>query len=106
MFIVNLTPHPITLIRDGQENQVLLPAGKPARVSSSLAITGTFDDMPIVQQSLGDVVDLPPTTKDTLLIVSRMVMTACPNRSDLVCPADLVRDASGNIIGCKALERL
>lgn len=106
MFILNLTPHPITLIRDGQENHVLLPAGKPARVSSSMAITGTFDDMPIVQQSLGEVIDLPPATKDTLLIVSRLVMVACPNRHDLVCPADLVRDASGNIIGCKALERL
>lgn len=106
--ILNLTPHPITLLRgDGEENrQVLLPAGKPARVASCQTSVGEFDGMPLVRQEYGEVQDLPPIAKDTIFIVSRMVMVACPHRSDLVCPADLVRDTQGNIVGCRSLERL
>lgn len=44
--------------------------------------------------------------RQTLLIVSRLVAEACPERDDLVVPDDTVRDDAGRIIGCRALARV
>lgn len=33
------------------------------------------------------------------------VKNACPVRKDLLVPAEVVRDADGNIVGCKSLGR-
>jgi hypothetical protein len=38
-------------------------------------------------------------------IVSQLVKSALPSRNDLLVPAEVVRDASGNIIGCRSLGR-
>ena len=59
--------------------------------------------IPLVRKQFGDVLNLPEQEDDVALIVSHMVMAALPLRSDLCCPADLVRDVGGNIIGCERL---
>ena len=38
-------------------------------------------------------------------IVSQLVKNALPDRTDLLVPAEVVRDGNGNIIGCKSLGR-
>ena len=40
---------------------------------------------------------------ETFYIVSQLVKSALPNRSDLLVPAEMVRDEKGAIIGCKSL---
>ena len=40
---------------------------------------------------------------ETFYIVSQLVKSALPNRSDLLVPAEMVRDEKGMIIGCKSL---
>ena len=40
---------------------------------------------------------------ETFYIVSQLVKSALPNRSDLLVPAEMVRDEKGVILGCKSL---
>lgn len=47
--------------------------------------------------------NLPPQKPNVGLIVSYIVASAFPERTDLFYPGDLVRDKEGNIIGCTSL---
>ena len=40
---------------------------------------------------------------ETFYIVSQLVKSALPNRSDLLVPAEMVRDEKGAILGCRSL---
>lgn len=99
--LINLTPHPINII-DGPT----LPSSGVARVSASSETVGSVDGVPIVRQSFGDVEGLPDQVDGMHIIVSRMVAAACPDRADLLVPADMVRDDQGRIVGCRSLERI
>ena len=99
MNIINLTPHSVNL-PIGE----IPPSGEIARVSVTLADSGSFAGISLVTGSYGQVTGLPETADGVLYIVSAMVRVACPDRKDLGSPSGLVRDASGNITGCVALE--
>ena len=45
---------------------------------------------------------LPEPEAGTWFIVSQIVFNALPGRDDLCVPAEVVRDADGNIIGCRS----
>ena len=74
-----------------------------ARCTQSTKIVGNIEDIPISQSVFGEVIDLPSQEKNTFFIVSRLVLSACKDRDDLLVPNELVRDENGNIIGCKSL---
>ena len=121
MKIINLTPHTINVFSpEGVQIASFQPSGKVARVSVSatqrgIVPIGTPEDIlagvsssgiPVVVGLYGAVTDLPQPEVGTVYIVSALVRTSpeCKGRVDVLSPADLVRDASGNIIGCKSLE--
>lgn len=63
--------------------------------------------MPLVISAVTpSVVGLPARQQDVLLIVSRMVAAALPQRRDLVFPYDVMRDSEGHPIGCRALGQV
>ena len=45
----------------------------------------------------------PYVDLENYYIVSQLVKSALPNRPDLLVPAEVQRDSSGNIIGCRSL---
>jgi len=45
-------------------------------------------------------IGLPEPETNTYYIVSNLVLSACPERTDLVAPDLLCRDEKGKIIGC------
>jgi hypothetical protein len=109
----NLTPHPIVLhtghpvsptktwpAEDGPRPRVQVDrrAGRPLRTLRG--------DIPTTITSTGRLVDLPDPQPHTVLIVSRIVAEAAPDRDDLVFPDDLVRDTEGRVIGCRAFARI
>ena len=59
----------------------------------------------VTRTVFGEPVGLPEPEVGTCYIVSQLVKNALPERDDLVVPAEVVRDADGNIIGCKSLGR-
>lgn len=106
--IINLTPHSVNVI--GDDNSVVITieaSGNVARCSQTIDIVDTINvnniAIPVSSSSYGEVVDLPAPQDDTYYIVSRLVMSACPNRQDLLVPNDLVRDEAGRVIGCRSL---
>ena len=108
--IVNMTPHTVNFV-DGDKNLSIEPCGIVPRCSTSEQQVSTINfggriEIPIVKSVFGDVKDLPEKKDDTILVVSRAVVAACPDRDDLVFPNGLVRDDDGNIIGCTSLAVL
>jgi hypothetical protein len=108
--LVNLTPHPVNLVTDGG-TVVVPPSGLVARVALHPDVpVGTVEldgvTVPIVATSAsGDVTGLPEQRDGVLVVVSRLVAEVS-ERADLVIPHDAVRDATGAVVGCRALARV
>ncbi|MER5182585.1 hypothetical protein ABT009_30250 [Streptomyces sp. NPDC002896] len=104
--LVNLTPHPIRVLTPDGE---LFVAGPPARRTehvreeSRLEVNGR--PVPVLRLGYGAVLDLPEPEPGTWYVVSRVVADALPERGDLLVPAQLIRDADGNPVGCRAFVR-
>lgn len=103
--IVNLTPHGVTLLADGREPVTVPPSGQVARVAVTRRMTGiAVGGVPVAVAEHGAVQGLPAERPGTSYIVSALVRQAVPYRLDVFSPADLVRDAAGNITGCRGLD--
>ena len=109
----NFTPHPITIIvRKGENMQehtdITLPSEGNARVSVTEKMVSTVDSgqglVDYYVEEFGQVEGLPDPEPNTVLIVSRLVYDACPDRDDLVYPVGLLRDELGRVIGCRGLS--
>lgn len=108
MRLRNFTPHSIDFIVDG-EVKLSLPSEGVIRLKTQEEVMGNLylDEVqiPLMKTVYGEVMDLPPYEEGTILIVSPITVSACPDRDDLYCPYGLIRDSQGNIIGCKGLTR-
>lgn len=109
MRLVNLTPHPVTLIV-GDQTLTIPPEPTPARCSETRTVVGSVEvdglEVPVTVVGFGEVQGLPDPQEGVLYVVSRIVAEARRDRADLVIPDDLVRDGEGRIIGAKALARV
>ena len=106
MRLVNLTPHVVILHRADGTTETIRPSGDVARVSRVWIRVGTVAGVPVVTTRPGPVTGLPAFDADdgAGYIVSALVRLALPERIDIFSPADLVRDAAGAVIRCRALE--
>ena len=106
MEIINCTPHPITVV-DADNNVILaLPKGEVVpRLSQSTKKVAMIKGIPITETTFGETQDLPAPNKGVFLVVSRLVLSANLDRTDLLVPNDLARDSNGNIVGCKSFAR-
>ena len=104
MTILNLTPHPINIIeKNGKEIATIKPSGAPIRLKTTTIPAGNHVGINLTKTILGEPEGLPEQKDETLIIVSQLIKSALPGRSDLVVPAEVVRDGKGRIIGCKSL---
>jgi hypothetical protein len=103
---VNLTPHVINIIVDNNNSISIPPSGIVARVSVTYTPVRYIDGISIQRSSYGEVTDLPNPQKDTIFIVSNMVLSAIAHtgRTDVLAPGELVRDVDGRAIGCRGLQ--
>lgn len=110
MQLINLTPHPLTII--GKDGTVLVnqaPDGPMARCAEDRRDVGTVTagghSIPLRQVGFGRVTGLPAPRQGVLYVVSRATAEAATGRDDVVYPDEQVRDSDGRIIGCRALAR-
>jgi hypothetical protein len=104
--IINMTPHPVHIVDD--ENNVVNTFDKSEtmiRLSQTVEKSEPVCGIPTTVTKFGEPQGLPEFKAGTFYIVSQLVKSALPERSDLLVPAEVVRDKSGNIIGCKSLGR-
>jgi len=98
MKLVNVTPHPIKLIR-GDKTFTFESEGI-ARVETTQTVATTINDVPFYKTVYGEVTGIPEPEEGVYYIVSAMVLNAS-ERTDLVAPntAKAIRDESGRIVG-------
>lgn len=101
--LINLTPHAINIITAAAGTVTVAPWHTVARCSSAATPAGEVNGIALSRVTFGEVTGLPDPVEGTLYIVSALVRSALPARTDLASPGDLVRDAAGVVIGCKGL---
>lgn len=108
MNIINKTPHPIHVL-DKEGNEVItLPLCQQEdliRLGMKVVPAEPIGAVPTSRTEYGEPVGLPEYQDGIYYVVSALVKSALPHRSDLLVPAEVVRDQSGNIIGCRSLGR-
>ena len=108
MQLINVTPHVVTVSDEvGTALASWPPSGIFTRLVESSAegrpLAADEGLVPVVHMSYtGEIEGLPAPKEGTAYIVSR-VLAAAVDRSDLYFPFDEVRDARGQIVGCRAL---
>ncbi len=110
MRLINLTPHDINIVRDGEVVLTIPRSGQIARCEEVVENLGsvTVDgiEIPIIRKSLGKVENLPEPQDGVRYIVSLAVAKAAVGRDDLLVPGQAVRDEQGRIIGTSALAEV
>jgi hypothetical protein len=115
--IINMTPHAITLgemTLSSKGESFFVPmktieaSGKTIRLKASTVPVFKIEDsenfaIQISKTVFGEPVGLPDYAEGIYYIVSQIVKTAFPERLDLLVPAEIQRDASGQIVGCLSL---
>jgi len=106
MKIINLTPHPLTLV--GAAGTLEVPAsGKLARLAvTRTALAPVIVDgvsLPVTRSVLGEVTGLPPAEEGVIFVVSALVAEASADRGDVFSPGELLRSPEGVVIGAKGL---
>lgn len=124
--VINCTPHDVVtygvtscMLQDGRpyireegeeypEPLRVYPAAKePARVILERKLVGAVDGRILIYRWFTeDIVNLPEPKTDTYYIVSKMVAQACPERTDLIFPGTVVRNGSGDVVGCIDFSRV
>lgn len=104
----NLTPHEVKIFKlngTTPDLDVVIEASDlVARVSCEyIKVDKKVDGIDLYRPVFGEITGLPEYSKGTYLLVSAMVREALPLRSDLISPGQLLRDDSGNVIGCLGL---
>lgn len=109
--IVNCTPHAITLFvgenpAEPRWSVTLPPSGHVARVTTSTKAVSPVYAIPVVLRTLDDVTGLPESKFGRYYLVSSMVADVARDRTDLLVPGELIRDADGHPIGCQGLAQV
>lgn len=103
--IENRTPHEIRICDpDGSVLEVFPKSEEPFRLEQKTIPAGKILGFAIssTQYSKAEPA-LPEYRRGIFYIVSQLIKTAYAERADLLVPAEIFRDAAGNIIGCKSL---
>ena len=105
MRFINLTPHIINVYTADKELVLSVPSDGVARCATVKNEVGMVDGVPLFETTYGEVTGLPAFDPDAILIVSLLVRQAVPKRIDVFSPGELLRDDSGQPIGCIGLSR-
>lgn len=103
MKIINATDHDCHLLDDsGKVIKVFKKSNILIRLLVDIEKVGSIDSVPITR-TIFTVPKLPKYKLGIYYIVSSKIKNALPERKDFLVPAELVRDRSNNIIGCKSI---
>lgn len=123
--VINCTPHDVSIyntadcymyngslyLREGDEEYPeplrVYPAAKnPVRAIYVQRTAGLADGYLIYRRFLEESFNLPEPKPDTCYIVPKMLAQACPERADLIFTGTVVRNESGDVVGCIDFSRV
>lgn len=103
---LNCTPHDINVVKEDGTPMATFPrSGIVTRCEQTVEFVANIGGVDTYKSTFGEVQDLPSQESGTNLIVSVLVLSACPDRDDLYYPGRLIRDESGRPIGCVGLSQ-
>jgi len=112
---INATPHDIKVMdADGAiviyPKEVVVFRCEETRVSLPPITTDKGAVINVSTVTYGEVLTndgspIPPFQEGTMYIVSALVRQGAPDRTDFVSPGTLIRDATGQPIGCQGFSR-
>lgn len=106
MRIVNLTPHPVTLVTTNGDEVVIPPQETPVRIPATTTPAGEVGGIPVVVEQLGDADSvLPAPQPGVVYVVARPVAERATHRSDLLVPTQVER-VDGRPVRARALARV
>ena len=107
MKFINCTTHVLNIIANDGEVIAVPPSGQVARVSTVRKQVMSIGNIPVFSVEFGEVESLPEpvSVSETVFVVSALVAQRVPEREDVFSPGELVRDESGQPIGCKGLSK-
>jgi len=97
--IINLTAHPLTVIRGSRIVLSVPPSGIVARLIQHDAGMPDVLGIPVVSRRFDGVTGLPDAREGVMYFVAGMVLDALPQRVDLLAPGAPVRDDDGRTVG-------
>jgi hypothetical protein len=104
---VNLTPHSVRIVTDPDTDHAIVvpPSGTVARAGTASREIATFDGVPCHTVVFFNHDFLPPAKPGVRYIASALVAQRAwkHGRHDVASPGDLIRDADGNVTGCRGL---
>jgi len=103
MKIINKTPHDVNVINKKGEVYFTFESDGSIRLAVKIIRIGAINGIPMTETFFGEPEGLPVFEHETFYIVSQLVKNALPKRTDLLVPAEVVRDGKGKILGCKSL---
>ena len=112
--IANLTPHAITVLKNGEEIAVCEASGSIARCEWKTVAVGEIAGIPLTETRFGKLYlidrdrvkhELPEQQDGTFYIVSALVARVA-QREDFIIVDDTVRDDKGRIIGCQSFAHV
>ena len=101
--IINMTPHQVVVVAKEGEVVKTFPSEGTIRLSMKTVEVGEIGGIRLTKTEYGEPEGLPEDADGVYYIVSAMVKAACPDRHDLLVPAEQVRNTAGQIIGCRSL---
>lgn len=106
--LVNLTPHPITILLNGGQDKIILPPSpNAARIGSD---TGSLPPLvvedgyhvPLTVHKNLHISNLPDP-ENGVIYVAPLIVAQAAKRADVMSPDRLIRDANGQPMGCYGL---
>ncbi len=102
--IYNKTPHDIVIITEDRKEIKRLKAEKGAvRLGAEVKKVGNIGKVPITKTIFKEAQGLPSYKEGVYYVVSQLVKSSLPQRTDLLVPAQILRDEKKRIVGCMSL---
>lgn len=102
--IVNLTPHKVVILDDSNDAVFVFKRAKaPARFLAETFLVSYHSGVPITHTNFTVLENLPDQKEGVYYIVSQLVKSLLPFRSDLLVPTQIVHDGHGVVLGCRSL---
>ncbi|DAZ85539.1 TPA_asm: hp [Altiarchaeum virus] len=98
-----MTPHNITIVDAGGNVKRTIKSDGVARLKAMIERSGDIDGVPTSKTVFGTLEGLPSQQEGVFFVVSQIIKSAYPQRTDLLVPAELIRDKEGVILGCQSL---
>jgi len=103
MQLINLTPHAIDVLNVDGIVETIPASGMVCRLTTRTELVDVVDGLRITKTVFGEPSGLPEEKEGTYYLVSQLIKNALPTRSDLLVPAEVLRDNQGKILYCQSL---